>query len=195
MVTAVGPIVAIPWPSAESEIALPYRSKSKTKVRTVYSETFVGDIMTRNVLTVDRDSPLTNAIGAMSLDGLSVLPVVDNSGKLCGILSTSDLISLTYKLQTDIAILPMVDQEIRRSLLDAVNDESRDLKVSNAMTSTVRTVQPQDTVIDAARLMTDYAIHHVPVVNQLSEPIGMLSASDIVRTVAYKPEGLLPNEE
>lgn len=159
------------------------------------SETYVGEIMTRNVLSIDQDSPLTNAIGAMSLDGLSVLPVVDSSGKLCGILSMSDLISLTYKLQVDIAILAMVDNELEKTLLNAVNDESRDLKVSNAMTSTVQTVNPQDTVIDAARLMTDYSVHHVPVVNELREPIGMLSTSDIVRTVAYKPEGLLPSQK
>jgi CBS-domain-containing membrane protein len=169
--------------------------KVKTKVITVNSETYVGEIMTRSVLSINQDAPLTDAIEAMSLDGLSVLPVVDSSGKLCGILSMSDLISLTYKFQADIAILPMVDNEIRKTLVKALNDESRDLNVSSAMTSTVQCVNPQDTVIDAARLMTDNAVHHLPVVNQLAEPIGMLSNSDIVRTVAYKPEGLLPHRK
>ncbi len=159
------------------------------------AETYVGEIMTRGVLSIRKDTPLVDAIRAMNLDQLSVIPVVDESGRLCGILSMTDLISLTYRLQADVAILPLVDNTIQRTLLRALTDEGQELQVSRAMTANVQRVFPQDTVIAAARVMTDNLIHHLPVVNQLEEPIGMLSASDIVRTVAYKPEGLLRQGE
>ena len=70
----------------------------------------VADFMTRSVVSVDKNEELTEAIGLMDSKTLSVLPVVDEVGKVCGILSNSDLIAMTYELQCDISVLPHVSQ-------------------------------------------------------------------------------------
>ena len=70
----------------------------------------VADFMTRSDVSVDKNEELTEAIGLMDSKTLSVLPVVDEVGKVCGILSNSDLIAMTYELQCDISVLPHVSQ-------------------------------------------------------------------------------------
>lgn len=149
------------------------------------AERFVGDIMTRNVLTIHKDADLTDAIRTMAQECLSVLPVVDQSGKVCGILSTSDLIALTYDFQADISVLPHVSEVVRQTLIEAITEDSSSMDVSSVMTSNVKSVTPQDKLGDAARLLTENSIHHLPVVDESGKPLGILSSSDIVRSVAF----------
>ena len=151
---------------------------------------YVGEIMTRNVVSVSKDADLTEAIRIMEREGLSAIPVVNAGGQVCGIVSNSDLISLTYDLQCDISVLPYVGKAVRESLIDALNEDNQMVQVTRVMTEHVESVTPQDEISTAARVMTEQSIHHLPVVNQEHKPIGIVSASDIVRTVAFKPDGL-----
>ena len=152
---------------------------------------YVGEIMTRNVISVTREMDLTEAIRVMDRENLSAIPVVDAGGRVCGILSNSDLVSFAYDLQSDISVLPFVSNVVRDSMINALSEDNQSAKVTKAMTDDVESVKPQDEISTAARIMTEMSIHHLPVVNQEHQPIGMIAASDIVRTVAYKPEGLI----
>lgn len=156
---------------------------------------YVGEIMTRNVMSVSKNADLMEAIRIMERESLTAVPVVDSAGRVCGIVSNSDLISLTYDLQCDISALPYVNKTVRGALIDALSEDNRSVKVTRAMTDHVESVKPQDEISIAARVMTERSIHHLPVVNQENEPIGIVSASDIVRTVAFKPEELTQDSQ
>jgi CBS domain-containing protein len=54
----------------------------------------VGEVMTRNPLTVPADAALSEAVRAMSARGVRRAPVVDRSGALVGILTLDDLLPL-----------------------------------------------------------------------------------------------------
>lgn len=54
----------------------------------------VGEVMTRNPLTVPADAALSEAVQAMSARGVRRAPVVDRSGALVGILTLDDLLPL-----------------------------------------------------------------------------------------------------
>ena len=58
----------------------------------------VGDVMTKEVITVSVDDPLEMAARKMSDNDISILPVVDNNGKLVGVVSRSDLFRLLLEL-------------------------------------------------------------------------------------------------
>ena len=58
----------------------------------------VGDVMTKEVITVSVDDPVELAARKMSDNDISILPVVDNDGKLVGIVSRSDLFRLLLEL-------------------------------------------------------------------------------------------------
>ena len=58
----------------------------------------VGDVMTKEVITVSIDDPVEMAAKKMSDNDISILPVVDNNGKLVGVVSRSDLFRLLLEL-------------------------------------------------------------------------------------------------
>ena len=58
----------------------------------------VGDVMTKEVITVSVDDPVEMAARKMSDNDISILPVVDNNGKLVGVISRSDLFRLLLEL-------------------------------------------------------------------------------------------------
>jgi len=73
--------------------------------------TLVSDVMTLEPLTVNPDTPLSDAV-SMALDyRVNCFPVVDPSGKICGILTTTDLMHAFQKLLLGIDQLPESDHK------------------------------------------------------------------------------------
>lgn len=144
----------------------------------------VTDCMTRDVISVNRNATLTEAIRSMEHNCLSALPVVDGQGCVCGVLSTADLIALTYEFQCDVSVLPHVSPIVRKTLTDALAADNAAVKVSNAMTPDVESISGQANLREAARKLIDNACHHLPVVDESKMPIGIISTTDIVRALA-----------
>ena len=61
-----------------------------------------ADVMTNQVVTVDQQKSLVEAIRVMDDRRVSVLPVVDENEILVGILSVTDLIGIARELQADL---------------------------------------------------------------------------------------------
>lgn len=63
----------------------------------LWSQILVSDIMTRDVLTITPDEPIINAARVMLEHKVSGLPVVEDSGKLIGIVTESDIFRMLVK--------------------------------------------------------------------------------------------------
>lgn len=148
------------------------------------TELCVTDFMTRDVVAVEKETNLTEAIQIMDLKSLSAVPVVDQQGFVCGMLSTSDLISLTYQLQCDVTVLPHVSAAVRESFATMLAEDNESLKVTDAMTADVATISWQENLGTAARKFLDNACHHLPVIDESNRPIGILSTTDIIKALA-----------
>ena len=74
------------------------RKVSIVEFALLLSKIKVGDVMTKEVITVSMDDPVELAARKMSDNDISILPVVDNDGKLVGIVSRSDLFRLLLEL-------------------------------------------------------------------------------------------------
>ena len=74
------------------------REVSIVEFALLLSKIKVGDVMTKEVITVSVDDPVELAARKMSDNDISILPVVDNNGKLVGIVSRSDLFRLLLEL-------------------------------------------------------------------------------------------------
>jgi len=73
-----------------------------------------------------------------------------------------------------------------------LSEERGELKVSDVMTSSVVTVKPDETIVDAARKMAENKIGSVVVVDDKGIIIGILTEGDIVRRVVAR--GLDPSQ-
>ena len=74
------------------------REVSIVECALLLSKIKVGDVMTKEVITVSVDDPVELAARKMSDNDISILPVVDNNGKLVGVVSRSDLFRLLLEL-------------------------------------------------------------------------------------------------
>ncbi len=149
------------------------------------AERFVAEIMTCNVVSVEQEDELADAVRIMEQERLSVLPVVDKSGKACGILSSTDLLAEFHDLQADMAALPHVPDKVRPMLIETITKEGRSMKVGELMTKHVKFATPKNKLGEAAKVMIENSIHHLPVVDENGTVVGIVSTTDIVRSVAY----------
>ena len=114
------------------------------------------DIMTRKVCTIRPEASAQEAAQLLDQMRISGLPVVDEDGKIIGIITEADIIS-------------KVDRE--------------GLRVADIMSHEVIFVSEETSVSEIAMLLTERKIKRVPIVND-GKLVGIVSRADIVHAVA-----------
>jgi len=113
------------------------------------------EIMTSSVRTAAPETPLRE-VAAMMRDGdVGSRPVVD-SGRLVGIVTDRDIVVRTIAEGSDSSA-----------------------PVSEAMTTEIFSVRPDDFVFEAIRLMGDKQVRRIPVVGESGELAGIIAMADI----------------
>ena len=153
----------------------------------------VGDVMTRDVMSVHPGTPLGEVVRILVRSDFRALPVVDENGLLMGILTNGDLVSrggLPGRLELLAALRPdSLERELARS-------GARDHPASSAMSSEVVSVQEGESLARAAELMVARGVKRVPVVDPQGRLVGIISRVDILRTLGedyHLPEASTPH--
>ncbi len=133
---------------------------------------FVHDVMTREPASVLADVHLKDAATVLAERSISVLPVVDADGRICGVVSEADLIRGTFASDARAHLLP-TQRPSRPAVL-----------VSEVMTSPATTVHESTDVAEVAELMTTHSLKSLPVVDDAQRVVGMISRSDLIRVRA-----------
>lgn len=150
----------------------------------------VADVMTRDPLTVRPDTPLTTVVQILAERRISGLPVIDETGKLVGVISETDLMWRETGV-TPPAYIMILDSVI---YLENPARYERDLHkalgqtVGEVMSANPVTIPPERPITEAARLMHDRSIHRLPVLDGAGQVIGILTRGDIIRTMASEQE-------
>ena len=147
------------------------------------------DIMTTDLITVAPDMDIPRAAKILFDNRINGVPVVDDSGRLKGILCQSDLVTQQKKLPIP-TIFTFLDGLIRLTSMKQIEKQVRKiaaLTVSDAMTPKPVTVRPDTGVETVAALMVDRNFHTLPVVED-SRLVGIIGKEDVLRT-------LIPNAE
>jgi CBS domain-containing protein len=143
------------------------------------------DIMTREVITVSPDMPVSEVAHILTEKRISGVPVLNADRQLLGIVCESDIIDQTKKFH-----IPTVVNLMGYILfLESGKKFEKDLKkmiglvAGDIMTAPVKTVTPQTSVEDIATLMAEGHVHSIPVMEGLSL-VGIVGKKDIVRSLA-----------
>jgi CBS domain-containing protein len=147
----------------------------------------VKDIMTTPVITVTPDMNIASAAKILLDNGVNGAPVVDDKGRLVGILCQSDLIAQQKKLPIP-TLFTFLDSVIQLSSAKQIEKQIRKiaaLTVAEAMTPEPVAVHPDTGIETVAALMVDKNFHTLPVVEN-SRLVGIIGKEDVLRT-------LLPN--
>ncbi len=147
-------------------------------------EITVRDYMTKQSFVVDDTARLVDAIRLMDDKRVSAVPVVNEQGKLVGVLSNSDLIGMMHEIQADLGALHYVNDKTRDFLIGVLMEQGNNTLVMDVMTTPVEMIPPETKLVVAAEQLCQRKIHHFPVVDARGTSIGILSSTDIVRAVA-----------
>ncbi len=128
----------------------------------------VASVMTRNPVFVHPDVSVTEAKALMAKSNIGKLPVLDKSNRLIGIVTKKDLGNASPSQATTLDMY-----EISYLLAK--------LKVEKIMTKNVLSVQEDEVVEEAARIMADNGIGCLPVLKG-DLLVGIITESDLFHT-------------
>lgn len=142
------------------------------------------DIMTKDVITVRRDTTVRDLAQLFAQHRISTVPVVDEEGLLVGIVSESDLIEQDKNLHIP-TVVSIFDWVI---YLESDKRFEKELQKMTAQTvgeiysEEVFSVAPEAPVSEVADIMTSKRIQAVPVVEG-RRVVGIIGRIDMVKTM------------
>jgi len=145
------------------------------------------DIMSKDVITVGMQTPVSELAEILWKNRISGVPVLDENGDVVSVVTESDLIDQTKKIHipTMISILDSViflesskktEREIKKMAGNTVQDICSMELVSVS----------EDTGLDEiATIMAEKSVHTLPVI-QDGRLVGVIGKSDIIRSMATR---------
>ena len=127
----------------------------------------VKEWMTTPVATIRADAPVREAVELMKTRKIRHLPVLDDGGRLVGIVTDRDLRQMVF------------DPVIQERLGDVVETLGA-LTARDVMTWAVLTVRPESGIRQAACLMHEQKVGALPVVDD-GRVVGILTERDVLR--------------
>jgi CBS-domain-containing membrane protein len=147
------------------------------------------EIMTQNIISVNPETEVVQAAKLMLDHHVNGLPVIDQEGRLKGIICQSDLVTQQKKLPLP-SFFIMLDGYFPLTSPKNIEKELQKMAaitVKEAMTANPITVGPEAGLEDISTLMVKHNIHTVPVLDQ-GKLVGIIGKEDILRT-------LMPSEK
>lgn len=129
----------------------------------------VKDLMTKDVVTANREMSVAKAAQIMAEKNVGLLVVLDTTEQnVIGVMSDSDIIS----------------KVVARNLM------SRQVMVNEIMNTEVIDISPEKTVSEAANMMRNHKIKRLPVIEN-NKLVGIISSTDIIRSIVEMKKALL----
>ena len=143
------------------------------------------DIMTKDVITVHPQTPVRELAALLLNHKISGVPVVDEAGKVLGVVTESDLIFQNKKvhLPTAVAILDAFLFLERPEKLEQEMKKIAGSMAGDICSAELISVTPETPLDELATLMAEKKIHTLPVLDG-GRLAGVIGKSDIIRTIA-----------
>lgn len=129
----------------------------------------VKDVMTHPVITVKKDESLGLAVSKLVKAGLKRLPVVDEKGRLAGMLSRLDILR------------QVADSPFHLTPSQALPNAVRVVK--DIMRTDIPTVRQNETLSSIIEKFVQSDTHRLVVIDEKGSAIGMIADSDVVSRV------------
>ena len=127
----------------------------------------VSDLMSKNLIYVNPETSVTDARALMTKENVNKLPVLDRDNRLVGIVTKNDLAKAAPSAATT---LDMYELSYLLSKL----------KVEKVMIKNVVTVDHNEVIEEAARIMADKKVGCLPVMNG-GLLVGIITESDLFK--------------
>ena len=127
---------------------------------------FISKVMSRNVVTIDKDADILTAQEKLTKHSIRHLPVVQEDNLLIGIVTDRDIRSALPSSQ-------LADKDKLQKIAS--------YKIEDIMTKNPVSISPLDTIQDALLLLQKKRFGALPVVDDHRKLIGIISTRDLLR--------------
>jgi CBS domain-containing protein len=147
------------------------------------------DIMVKSIVTVKKNQTVKEALDLLAKHNVSGLPVVDDAGKVVGVISGTDIMQYSYLKQVvpqtgvPFWISPYLEVDDIASIRQGFEVLHRTM-IETVMTKKVYTVTEETPVSEIAKLLIKRKINRVPVVNHHHKLTGIITRTDLVKFMA-----------
>jgi CBS domain-containing protein len=141
----------------------------------------VSDVMTRTVVSVQRETPFKEIVRILQQLKVSAVPVLDGSGTVVGVVSEADLLPKEEFRDSDPSRLTQLNR-----LSDIVKAGS--VNAMELMTTPAVTVDAGATLSRAARIMAKLKVKRLPVVDADGHLLGIVSRGDLLKVFLREDE-------
>ena len=143
------------------------------------------EIMRKKVTTISKDASIEELSDLLVDKKISGVPVLDENGKMAGIVTEGDLIFRDSDLH-----FPRYFKLLGSIIyLESLNKFQKNLKkylgtkVEDVMTTKVKAVKEDTPLNEIANLMIKYNVNRVPVLDEKDDLVGIITRADIVKTM------------
>jgi CBS domain-containing protein len=154
-------------------MAMDTKSTSHTQGHVYPAEHAIRYWMRAPVVTVNYDAPLSDALALMREHDVRRLPVLLDTGELCGMITQGDIRG------ADVMRFAGLDTV-------AVADALRRVKVYEVMAERPLSVTPETGLREAAMLMIENKIGGLPVVGGSGDVVGIITESDLFEVLVQE---------
>ncbi|MEW6130864.1 MAG: CBS domain-containing protein [Acidobacteriota bacterium] len=115
------------------------------------------EIMTRNLTTCHKNTPVQEIARLMRTEDIGSIPVLDENGKLEGIVTDRDII------------------------VSGLTGDKNDAEITaeDCMSRDLYTANQNDRIVDVIREMGDHQVRRIPVVDRRDRLVGIISMADV----------------
>jgi CBS domain-containing protein len=141
----------------------------------------VAEIMSQPVVTIRENASLEDAARLMLDKNIGCLPVVDESGKLRGIVTESNFTAKEKGVPFSTFRAPqLLGQWMSDKNVEQIYDAARRIAIKEIMTAPVIFLQEDDRINKAVELMLKHNINRLPVLRG-DVPVGIVARHDLLR--------------
>lgn len=126
----------------------------------------IRDLMSENPCSIDADKPVAYAAKMMRDENVGLAPIVDG----------------------DKLIRTLTDRDIAVRVVAADKDPTS-TKVHEIATTEVVTIDPDQSIDEAMRLMSDYQVRRLPVIEEDGRLVGVVAQADVAEHASAKDTG------
>ena len=148
------------------------------------------EIMTSPVITVSPDTPFRNIVAIMLQHGISGLPVVDEHGRLLGVVTEADLLHKEEAPHPQPALIPWHGSSPRLERLLDRHRKSEGMTAGDLMTENVVTATEDTSAHQLAHLMLARDINRIPILRD-GRVAGIVTRADILKLFTRGDQALL----
>lgn len=147
----------------------------------------VRDVMATRVVAVGKTASFKEMIVGMRKARVSAFPVVDDQGRVIGVVSQADMLDKEADLAATGA------GPLASVLRFRNHEKAARVTAAELMTSPPVTAGPDTSLAEAARLMRDHRVKRLPVINATGHLIGIVSRADVL-SIFTRPDADIHRE-